>query len=309
MTPPTINITIPRAWSELTPRQAHWLLRFLTRPVHHTDPRAIALLRFTGIRIIGSVLPAGPVAVASPQSGDVGTHPGASAEQQDILSAGLRLGPDYLISLPTLQRSRYLKRRKKELIIITPEEFAIMLRELDWILRPLIAPWRPDKIAGRKARPAFLNTIPFGYYLATDNHYARLLMQKQNVSGTHAAIDAMAELLLHPAPWWRRLLRLDRLTDADRHAILLWYTAVKEKNIRIYPDFYRPAGDDSTLAPDNARAITPAHLRAVMDAQIRALTKGDITKERRIMEMPMQRAMVELNALAKEYAQLHEKKK
>ena len=282
MTPPTINITIPRAWFELTPRQASWLLRFLTRPVHHTDPRAIALLRFTGIRIIGPVLSAG-------------------------LPPGPR--PDYLISLPTQQRSRYLKRRKKELIIITPEEFAIMLRELDWILRPLNAPWRPDKIAGRKARPAFLDTIPFGYYLAIDNHYARLLMQKQNVSGTHAAIDAMAELLLHPAPWWRRLLRLDRLTDADRHAILLWYAAVKVKNILIYPDFYRPAGDDNTLAPDNDRAITPARLRAVMDAQIRALTKGDITKERRIMEMPMQRAMVELNALAKEYAQLHEKKK
>ena len=41
-----------------------------------------------------------------------------------------------------------------------------------------------------------------------------------------------------------------------------------------------------------------------MDTQIRALTKGDITKEREVLQMDVHRALTELDAQAKEYEEL-----
>ena len=47
-----------------------------------------------------------------------------------------------------------------------------------------------------------------------------------------------------------------------------------------------------------------AHLQNIMDTQIRALTKGDITKEREVLQMDVHRALTELDAQAKEYEEL-----
>lgn len=44
-----------------------------------------------------------------------------------------------------------------------------------------------------------------------------------------------------------------------------------------------------------------------MNAQIRALTKGDITKEAQVMAMDTWRALVELDAIAKESQELNAK--
>ena len=44
-----------------------------------------------------------------------------------------------------------------------------------------------------------------------------------------------------------------------------------------------------------------------MNAQIRALTKGDITKERDILNMDTWRALTELDALAREYEEINRK--
>lgn len=278
----TLNISIPTGWNRLTQRQARWLLKLLSRSGsgHSTDPRGLALVRFAGIRIIGG-----------------------------------RRG-EWLVEVPTGERSRWLGRRKKMLIWISPEEFAFMLRELDWILKPLPAPWRPERIDGRKPLPASLASIPFGSFLAADNLYAGFLNMSRNDAGlsldsgktTASLLDSMASLLVEGLPWWRRFFRRGRFSPAGRFAVLMWFSAVKEKMVKAYPDFYTPTADDS-LAPETGGAVSPARLRQVMNAQIRALTKGDITKEEQILSLPLERAMTELNALAKEYAELHSKSK
>lgn len=280
----TLDISIPQGWHRLTQKQAQWLLRFLSRSDtrHFSDPRAVALMRFVGMRILGTAGPRG----------------------------------EWLVEVPTGDRSRILRRRKRMMVFISPEEFAFMLRELDWILKPLPSPWRPERIDGRKPLPAPLASIPFGSFLAADNLYAGFLNMSRNDAGlsldsgkaTASLLDSMASLMVEKLPWWRRLFRNGRFSPAGRFAVLMWFSAVKERMVRLYPDFYTPTADDS-LAPETGGAVSPARLRQVMNAQIRALTKGDITKEEQILSLPLERAMTELNALAKEYAEIHSKSK
>lgn len=254
----TINISLPTGWEMLSPRQARWLARLISKADASIDPRAIALIRFSGIQIVGKA----------------NDH-------------------EYLIKI---------KRKKKPsaFIIIDPEEFSIILRHLDWITQPLKRPWRPEMIAGRKTKPASLLSLQFGAFLAADNLYAGFLSLAQSQpKKAQKIIDRIADIILDGAPWWRTR----PLSDADRFFIMIWFAAVKQQLIHDFPDFYSSQEDDS-LSPENQSA-SPARLRQVMNAQIRALTKGDITKETQIMSMPTDRAMVELNALSKEYAELN----
>lgn len=68
----------------------------------------------------------------------------------------------------------------------------------------------------------------------------------------------------------------------------------------------QPSRDDGDLLGGGGGSLS-RRLQDSMDAQIRALTKGDITKERDILNMDTWRALTELDALAREYEEINRK--
>ncbi|MBD5273426.1 MAG: hypothetical protein HDS36_00970 [Bacteroides sp.] len=284
------NLTLPTRWEQLTQAQAHKILRLLSLDIPRTraEIKTAALCMLTGIRIIGKA--------------------------QD---------KHYLIEIPKKienLRPIFLSKRSSILIGLTPEEFACILRELDWILQPLKLPWRPDKLArGLRAKHVLLQGLPFGQWLALENLWAGYLHTSQ--TGDKAAErKIMRQIIgiltkrpkisdiLNPLNLLTRLTHIKNWQSASDLAITNWISALKQYFTRLYPDFYQPINDSTSLSPEEMSAgLRPAKLREVMNAQIRALTKGDITKEEQILALPLDRALTELNALAREYKELKAK--
>ncbi len=189
----------------------------------------------------------------------------------------------------------------------SPEELALLLQRLDWIDQPLQYPWRPSRIAGRIPVEASLKNLPFGKFLALDNLYAGMISRmaaSQNRSSfrdksVRKIAGAVADILIGRP-------RLP-ISPGNIHAFILWIQAAKSALQKQFPELYVEPHDDGSLAPDNSE-ISPKKLYDSMNAQIRALTKGDITKEEKILELPTERALVELNALAREYNDLKKRK-
>ena len=74
--------------------------------------------------------------------------------------------------------------------------------------------------------------------------------------------------------------------------VIHWWAQVKGMFGDLFPHFFKTAGAaDGSEAPD---------MRTIMDNQIRALTGGDITKEKDVLDMDVWRALTELDAKAKE---------
>lgn len=80
--------------------------------------------------------------------------------------------------------------------------------------------------------------------------------------------------------------------------------ALKDLFARQFPEFFQSAGP---AYDGNLLGTTPSTVEASMNAQIRALTKGDVTKESEVLALDTWRALIELNAQAREYKELNAK--
>lgn len=165
--------------------------------------------------------------------------------------------------------------------------------DLDWILFPPKHPWCPKRIAGRKTPDPRLFELPFGDWLAIDNLYQGYLSTEND-----DLLVNIADILL---PRFRFPLRKWEL-----HVILRWIVSVKEFYAKRFPNFFSgAAGSGESLS--NKSTPSALQLEDSMNAQIRALTKGDIAKENEILSMPTLRALIELDAQAREYLELKDK--
>ncbi|MDE6237841.1 MAG: hypothetical protein K2M45_08240 [Muribaculaceae bacterium] len=188
----------------------------------------------------------------------------------------------------------YLAEIKGKAQLISAEDVALELRNLNWIFQPLPRPWRPKRIAGRRPLHADLREIHFGQFLAIQNLFSGYIITKRR--------DILAQLINEISSEWRTCRSV---SDRDELAVLMWLAAVNNKNAADYPFLFSSSSEDNSLADDSAPS--PDKIRDSMNAQIRALTKGDVTKERRILEISVDRALTELNAIAREAAELKAK--
>ncbi len=186
----------------------------------------------------------------------------------------------------------------------TTESLAALAAPLEWLLRPPASPWRPDSGWPRGAVPvsAMLDELTFADWLVIHN-----TLQAVVVRGDFAPLDALLPMLTRRPKGWRGLrsrLRHERRRKGEeapphRAAIFWWMLAVRQEFARRYPHFYPPLPDDG-----EAPAVTARMLAEAADAQLRALTGGDVTKEEQVMALPIARALAELNAKAREYAEM-----
>lgn len=242
-----LDITVPRSWQELTPKQAKWLHNFLAiRSGMSTSAlRVFALLKFGGLK-------------SEPLMGPEGSF---TFTKKGTLGIGC----------------------------ITFEELASAAREMEWILWPPLSPWRPERIASSRPVQPDLSDLTFEEYLCAENYYQGYLATQDD-----DLLRGLADVLVRRG-WFRWY------SDGDLIAVLYWYMSVKEMFARRWRYLFGKASADPM-------AVTPSQ-QEIMDAQIRALTKGDITKEKEIMSLPCHRALTELNAQAKEAADLDQQLK
>ena len=144
-----------------------------------------------------------------------------------------------------------------------------------------------QQIRKHYAADATLDDVPFEKYLYVENLYQGYI-HTQN----HQLLQEMGEILYD--------CEGVHFNQAEKMNVFYWWASLKEYFSRLFPNFFVPASapvDGNLLG--NPKPIGK-QLRDAMNAQIRALTKGDITKEKEVMAMPTQRALTELDELARE---------
>lgn len=198
-------------------------------------------------------------------------------------------------SIKPLGRSvpgKFLLQQGRQTFLLEPIQLAEVLPALDWLTSPPPVPVRLERIHRLKALPADFSEVPLQTFIVCDNLYQGYLHTRRT--------DLLEQLatVLYPG---RRHLRLRPFEQVN---VFWWMASLKGWLSHRYPDFFQPAAsDDGNLLGSSIPSVEDA-----MNALIRALTKGDITKEAEVLALDTHRALVELNAQAREYRLLREKK-
>lgn len=174
---------------------------------------------------------------------------------------------------------------------VTLSSIMLGAREVSFIDTPPEFPLRYDEVEGHPAPDAELHGVPFGTYLQADAAFARFLLTR---SDEHAL-----QLI--------RLLYGADVAESPRRAEYIymatqWWTGLKTYLARLFRHIFRPAskeGDDGLPAQPDEEEIRDLTL-----AQIRALTDGDVTKEEAVLNVDTWTALAELDAKAREAAEL-----
>lgn len=176
-------------------------------------------------------------------------------------------------------------------MIITIQDLAAATFSMDWIRKLPDRPVRLDKIDGANPVDAELDDS----FSLDDWLSCEALWQGYQVAQHPDYLIKMAGILYRKQDI--------HLKEYETLSIFYWWAGVKALCNMLYPNFFKPIGNEpaSNNIPDKDM------LRRNMDAQIRALTKGDITKEQLVLDMPAHRALTEMDALAKEYDDLNRK--
>ena len=181
----------------------------------------------------------------------------------------------------------------KNVYQISAEELAPVDCSLRWLLDIPDFPVRLLPIYGRDVREADLSDVSFQEYLTLENLYQGFLQKKDD-----SLLRRMGNIL-YP----RRRPFVRKLDRKYIFSCFFWMASFKIWASKRWPNFLKPAADKVSLA-------NPASfLREAVDAQIRALTKGDISKEKQILELSCHRALTELDALARESEEYRKKMK
>jgi len=185
----------------------------------------------------------------------------------------------------------YALQQGRDVFAITAHQLANAAAALDFLKQLPPFPVRLEKIGWASALHASLQGVPFEKFIMLDNLYQGYLHTRND-----ALLEQMGGILYpHHFGKWRPL---------DHINIFYWFAALKQYFAQRWPHFLKPA----TVPSAPAGSISNI-MQANIDTQIRALTKGDITKEKTVLSIDTHRALTELDALAREYDELHKTSK
>ena len=179
----------------------------------------------------------------------------------------------------------FVVRYKKQVFAISALQITEAISNLEWLGDFPSYPVRLLRIGFHRAVRADLQNVTFEDFLTLDNLYQGYL-QTQKADLLHD----MA-LILYQA-------RFIRLTKEEATCIFYWFTSVKRYFASLFTNFFSSATDGEAFSPSYKQ------LQDNVNTQIRALTGGDITKEREVLQMDCWRALTELDAKAKDYDEL-----
>ena len=180
--------------------------------------------------------------------------------------------------------------------LLSSLQLAEVLEYLTWMDSLPRRPVRLSRVGKVQARSADLAEVPFEQFLILENLYQGYLHTKDK-----ALLGQMAAVLYPGLLTSSAAMR--RVMPAVEVCVFYWYAALKQYLADLFPHFFRPIKDSSSLG----QAPVGQRLREAMNAQIRALTKGDVTKEQQVLSLDTLRALTELDAQAREYEELKRK--
>ena len=177
------------------------------------------------------------------------------------------------------------QRGSEKVWILDPELLPELIESVEWLTDTEQMTVHIEQVGAYRAVDFELQELPFGKYLEAENNFQSYLQSKQE-----KCLSELARILyLVPDGSDGPAFTGDELLGA-----FLWFNAAKQLLGRMFPNFLKPA-------EGKPEAITQESLIEATRAQIRLLTKGDVTKQRYILEeTDTWTAMAELDALAKE---------
>ena len=164
---------------------------------------------------------------------------------------------------------------------------------LSWLDRIPDYPVRVNSLGWHKALTADFQGVPFEKFLMAENIY-----QGYIATENEDLLDQLATVL-YPS-----ILPQGKLKPWQRVAVFYWFGSLKNFFSVKFNEFFQPASSNSNDLSDSSNSVEES-----MNAQIRALTKGDVTKEKEILQLDTWRALEELNAQAREYREFNQKYK
>lgn len=197
------------------------------------------------------------------------------------------------------------ERRHGATFLLDPELLPSIMQHVEWMTETERMTVRIEQVEGHKAVDFELRTLKFGNYLKAENSFQSYLAGKDTVSLIWLA---------------RQLYKVPDKEDGSDEEIelydkgiaaqfadeilmgaFLWFNAAKQLLGEQFPNFLKPASGKQ-------EDITQESLIESMRAQIRLLTKGDVTKQKYILEeTDTWTALAELDALAKEAEEIKRK--
>ena len=138
---------------------------------------------------------------------------------------------------------------------------------------------------------ARLHDVPFKEYVSIENYYQGFLRTRDN-----ALLRSMA-ILLYVDRKGRHPRRFNP-SEEELLSVFLWIASVKNHFTKCFPYLFRP--------PEQLEGEA-FNMLELVNAEIRALTGGDITKEREVLQMDCWRALTELNEKAREAQELQQR--
>ena len=181
----------------------------------------------------------------------------------------------------------------KQKFILTAEQVEQATHALDWLENVPSMPVRISRIGKHRAVKADFEGVPFETFIVCDNLYQGYLATKQD-----NLLDEMAAHLYESDDI--------KLCDKERVSVFYWFASLKGLFAKVFKHFFQPidtaSGADGNMIEHSGSQYEL--LQNAVNAQIRALTKGDITKEKEVLEMDCWRALTELEAKAIDYEEL-----
>jgi len=184
--------------------------------------------------------------------------------------------------------SLFIVKYEKQVFTVSALQITEAIQAMNWLGDFPVYPVRLSRIGLHRPLPADFQGVPFGTFLALDNLYQGYLQTRK-----HDIAIEMAKIMYQS----KHIRHLSKIEETN---VFYWFTSIKRYFASMFTHFFQQTEDDS-LAP---KAVTLAYLQNNMNTQIRALTGGDITKEKEVLDMDCWRALTELNAKAKDYEEL-----
>ena len=179
----------------------------------------------------------------------------------------------------------YLVRHNGKVFPLTSLQVTEASASLAWLADIPSYPVRPSRIGFHRAVRADLQDISFEDYLCLDNLYQGYLQTERK-----ALLWDMAKILYR--------YKYIRLNPIEEISIFYWFTSVKKMFASMFKHFFKSVEGSKASVPSMQQ------LQDSMNTQIRALTGGDITKESLVLSMDCWRALIELDAKARDYEEL-----
>ena len=193
--------------------------------------------------------------------------------------------------LSALPHGRFIIKSGRRKVILSAHQIHQAIHTLDFLDTIPTMPVRISRIGKHRAVSANFELLPFEQFILIENLFQGYINTQDN-----NLLQQIAEVLY----------RSNKVKTDKAHlvGVFYWMATLKQYFAREFPNYYRPAANDTSNLLGTPQTTTYQQLRDATNAMIRALTGGDITKESTILKTDTWRALTELDALAKEAAEL-----